>query len=78
MHPYRAEAADDQRERLATIRTERDDDAVATRLAEVRRAAEAGANVMPAVIDAVEVYASVGEVCGTLREVYGCYQEPVR
>ncbi|MEE8409835.1 MAG: hypothetical protein V3T05_09535 [Myxococcota bacterium] len=33
---------------------------------------------MPAAIDAVEAYATVGEVCGVLKEVFGSYEEPVR
>ena len=33
---------------------------------------------MPAIIDAVEAYATVGEVCGALKEVFGTYREPVR
>jgi methylmalonyl-CoA mutase N-terminal domain/subunit len=33
---------------------------------------------MPSAIDAVEAYATVGEVCATLKRVYGSYQEPVR
>jgi len=33
---------------------------------------------MPAAIEAVGAYATVGEVCGVLKEVYGAYDEPVR
>ncbi len=77
-HPYRDDEADTQRERLAAVRHERDADVVAARLAAVRTAAESGENIMPSVIDAVEVYATVGEVCGALRDVFGSYQEPVR
>jgi methylmalonyl-CoA mutase N-terminal domain/subunit len=47
-------------------------------LAAVRAAAAQQRNVMPAVIDAVEVYATVGEICGVLKEVFGAYREPVR
>ena len=34
--------------------------------------------MMPATMDAVEAYATVGEVCGVLKDVFGTYQEPVR
>ena len=35
-------------------------------------------NVMPAIMDAVEAYATVGEICTVLKEVFGTYREPVR
>jgi methylmalonyl-CoA mutase N-terminal domain/subunit len=78
IHPYREEEARVQIERLRRVRRERDGGAVEAALDKVRAAAEAGANVMPPVIDAVESYATVGEVCATLKQVYGSYQEPVR
>jgi len=77
-HPYREEAAAAQLARLARIRKERDAGAVARHLDRVREAARAGENVMPAVIDAVEAYATVGDVCGVFKEVFGTYREPVR
>jgi len=77
-HPYREEEARRQMERLARVRAERDAPAVERLLARVRDAARAGGNVMPAVMDAVEAYATVGEVCGVLKSVFGTYQEPVR
>ena len=77
-HPYREEEARKQVERLERIRKERDDDAVKSTLEKVRTATKAGENVMPSIMDAVEAYASVGEVCGVLKEVFGTYQEPVR
>ena len=78
MHPYREQEAERQMKRLERVRRTRDAGKVADRLARVGAAARAGQNVMPSVIDAVEVYATVGEVCGVLREVFGSYQEPVR
>ena len=77
-HPYRVDQATAQIERLARIRATRDDAAVRRGLGALAAAARAGDNVMPAIIDAVEVYATVGEVCGALKEVYGEYREPVR
>ena len=78
MHPYREEEAQKQVARLERIRRERDDAAARGALEAVRAAAAGGANVMPAVMDAVEAWATVGEVCGVLRDVYGTYQEPIR
>ncbi len=78
MHPYRGEEAAAQIARLNEIRKKRDDDAVKAALEQVRADATAGKNVMPSVMDAVEAYATVGEVCGTLKDVYGAYKEPVK
>jgi methylmalonyl-CoA mutase N-terminal domain/subunit len=77
-HPYREEKAQEQLRRLDRVRGERDDHAVASLLERLRSAAAAGENVMPAAMDAVEAYATVGEVCGALKEVFGTYREPVR
>jgi methylmalonyl-CoA mutase N-terminal domain/subunit len=78
LHPYREEEAGKQIERLCRIRKERNGLAVARSLDEVRRCAAAGKNVMPAVIDAVEAYATVGEISNALKDVFGTYQEPLR
>ena len=77
-HPYRDDEARQQMTRLQGIKASRDEDAVARCLRAVRAAAAGGQNVMPAVIDAVEAYATVGEVCAVLKEELGTYQEPVR
>jgi methylmalonyl-CoA mutase, N-terminal domain len=78
MHPY--DEADGQRQiaSLNNMRRERDAPLVEAALVSVRRAAEEGGNVMPAVMEAVKAYASVGEITRRLTEVYGRYQEPVR
>ncbi len=77
-HGYRENEARKQMARLEEIRGRRDSGAVARHLEAVRAAARNKQNVMPAVIDAVEAYATVGEVCGALIDVFGRYQEPVR
>ncbi len=77
-HPYRVQEADKQIARLNQVRSQRDEGQVETTLAAVSAAAEAGDNVMPSIMDAVEVYATVGEVRQALEKVYGTYQEPVR
>jgi len=77
-HPYREEEAARQIERLERIRRDRDNSAVGETLAKLKADAQAGRNVMPAVMDAVELYATVGEICGILKEVFGTYDEPVR
>ena len=78
MHPYREAEAKAQIERLRRVRGERDAAKVEEAIAHVKRAALDGANVMPAVMDAVEAYATVGEVCAVLVDVYGKFKEPIR
>jgi methylmalonyl-CoA mutase N-terminal domain/subunit len=41
----------------------------------LRRAAEGTENTMPFILDAVRAYATLGEICDALREVFGSYQE---
>ena len=77
-HPYREGEAKKQVERLDRVRSERDSQAVLKHLEKIRVVAREGRNVMPAVIDAVEAYATVGEVCKALKDVFGSYKEPVR
>jgi methylmalonyl-CoA mutase N-terminal domain/subunit len=62
--------------RLDAARARRDDGAVANALEKLKRAAQAGDNTMPATIDAVRAYATLGEICDALRDVYGLYEEP--
>ena len=47
-------------------------------LARLRSDAQAGRNVMPALMEAVKAYASVGEMTKELVQVFGRYREPVR
>jgi len=65
-----------QIERLERVRRERDNVAVMEKLAALREAAQGAQNLMPYILDAVRVYATLGEVCGVLREVFGEYREP--
>lgn len=65
-----------QLERLQKTRDQRDSGAVANALEKLRRVAAANDNTMPATIEAVRVYATLGEICAALRDVYGLYEEP--
>jgi methylmalonyl-CoA mutase N-terminal domain/subunit len=78
LHPYRAAEAEAQITRLHHIRRTRDAEAVARTLRAVGDAARVGDNVMHEVLAAVRAYATVGEICGVLREVFGTYEEPIR
>ena len=64
-----------QVERLAALRRRRDAGAVERALEAVRYAAGSDANLMPAILEAVHAYATVGEICGAMRDVFGEYQE---
>ncbi|WP_329195268.1 acyl-CoA mutase large subunit family protein [Streptomyces sp. NBC_01435] len=63
----------EQAARLAELRAGRDQDAVDTALARLRKAAEGTDNVLYPMKDALRVRATVGEVCDALREVWGRY-----
>ena len=77
-HPYRGEEAERQVARLNRIRSQRDEREVHRTLAAVKAAAASSDNVMPSVMDAVEAWCTVGEVCAVLREVFGTYKEAIR
>jgi methylmalonyl-CoA mutase N-terminal domain/subunit len=62
-----------QAARLATLRAERDGGAVEAALGDMRKAAEGTDNVLPFMRDALRSRATVGEVCHTLRGVWGVY-----
>ncbi|KOX92846.1 methylmalonyl-CoA mutase [Haloarcula rubripromontorii] len=63
-----------QQDNVATVREERDEEAVEAKLNALRGAAEGDENVMPYIIDAVKAYATTGEVCDVFRDVFGEYQ----
>jgi methylmalonyl-CoA mutase N-terminal domain/subunit len=65
-----------QIERLEQTRSRRDAGAVANALEKVKLAARNAENTMPATIEAVRTYATLGEICSALRDVYGIYEEP--
>jgi methylmalonyl-CoA mutase N-terminal domain/subunit len=66
-----------QVEQVRALRTRRDAIRWQAALQAVTDAARGGSNLMPAILEAVESYATVGEIAGTLRKVFGEYQETV-
>jgi methylmalonyl-CoA mutase N-terminal domain/subunit len=68
----------EQIEALRRVKAERDSDAAERALAALRADAAAGRNVMPALMQAVKSYASVGEMTKALVEVYGRFKEPTQ
>ncbi|MEF8782530.1 MAG: methylmalonyl-CoA mutase family protein [Haloarculaceae archaeon] len=63
-----------QRRTLEGVREERDDEAVEARLDAVREAARSDENLLPYIVDAVKAYATTGEICDAMRDVFGEYQ----
>ncbi len=62
--------------RLKKLRKERDNSKVQQNLQRLRKAAEGKENLMPYILDCIHSYATLGETCDILREVFGEYREP--
>jgi methylmalonyl-CoA mutase N-terminal domain/subunit len=76
---FRLDEATERRqiERLREIKANRDASKVAETLEAVREAAQDGSNLVPPILEAVKVYATQGEICDVLREVFGTHAPPV-
>ncbi|WP_201750524.1 acyl-CoA mutase large subunit family protein [Senegalia massiliensis] len=66
-----------QVEKINQLKVERNNDEVESKLKALRNACESDENVMPYIIDAVKEYATLGEICGVMREVFGEYEQAV-
>lgn len=66
-----------QIEKLKKIKENRDNKAVHTSLDDLKKAAQGSQNLMPFILSAVKAYATLGEICGTLRECFGEYREKI-
>lgn len=66
-----------QTERLKEVRLSRNQGSVSEALQGLRRAAQSDQNLMPYILTAVKAYATLGEICGVLREVFGEYQQQI-
>ena len=62
---------------LKKVRAERNNDDVKSKLDALKKAAEGNDNLMPFILDSVRIYASIGEICNTMRSVFGEYKEHV-
>ncbi len=65
-----------QRQRLAALRARRDNQKVSELLTRLESAARDSDNLMPLMVECVENYITLGEICGLLRKVWGEYQSP--
>jgi methylmalonyl-CoA mutase N-terminal domain/subunit len=77
-HPHDEDDARAQVTALGRVRAERNSAAVAAALARVSEDARSGVNLMPAIVEAVKAYATVGEITGAMVKVFGRFVEPVR
>ena len=77
-HPTKPEDLDMQIQSLGAIKDERDQAVVTKALAKLEQDARKGINVMPAIMDAVQAYATVGEMTDAMTSVYGRFDEPIR
>jgi methylmalonyl-CoA mutase N-terminal domain/subunit len=76
LYAFDPTVAEAQVARLARLRRERDGAAVERALARLRDEARGTANLMPAILEAVRAYATLGEMAGALRETWGEHREP--
>src|SRR3981189_1904048 len=72
-----AEIERNQVQRLQALRAKRDSSKTNAALSELERRARTSENLLPAILAAVEAYATVGEISDALRRVFGEYQESV-
>jgi methylmalonyl-CoA mutase N-terminal domain/subunit len=77
LHEYDPKAARVKVEELRKVKAERDGNAVKSALDKLREAAKGKENLMPFIMEAVKTYATVGEITGVLKEVFGTFREPV-
>ena len=63
--------------KISEVKNSRDNDLVKAKLAEIKQTAQTSDNLMPKILDAVKVYATLGEITGTMQEVFGEHKESV-
>ncbi|HUG44236.1 MAG TPA: methylmalonyl-CoA mutase family protein [Acidobacteriota bacterium] len=71
------EVRERQSAKLKKLRRSRSEREVRNALDQLTTSARSDENLMPAIIDAVKSYATLGEICLTLQDVFGVYEEPV-
>jgi methylmalonyl-CoA mutase N-terminal domain/subunit len=65
-----------QKEKLAAVKAKRDENDVQRTLSEIGKAIDHDENLMPYIIEAVKCYATIGEICGVMREKWGEFRAP--
>jgi len=77
LYAFDATVAEAQVAKLARLRRDRDAATVGRALGRLQDEARGTANLMPAIVEAVRAYATLGEMAGALREVWGEHKEPL-
>jgi methylmalonyl-CoA mutase N-terminal domain/subunit len=77
LYAFDPRAATAQVEKLRRLRRDRDGGAAARALGRLRDAARGPDNLLPPILEAVRAYATLGEVAGVLRDVWGEHKEPL-
>ena len=77
LYAFDPKVAEAQVAKLGKLRRERDTGAVERTLARLRASARGAENLMPPILEAVRAYATLGEMAGALREVWGEHKEPL-
>jgi len=67
----------EQNEALQKVKKERNSARVKEKLSDLRKAADSGENLMPRILACVRAYATLGEMCNTLKEEFEIYHEPI-
>ena len=75
IHRVDSKVSSEQIDRLKNLRRKRDGSKVEKSLASLREAASGSENMMLPILECVRNYCTIGEICGTLREVWGEYKE---
>ena len=78
VYEHAEDAGERQLVRLRETKAKRDQTAVTRTLNDLRRAAEAKENLMPSLLQAVKAYATIGEISGVLKSIYGEFNDPVQ
>ncbi len=66
-----------QKKKISDLKAKRNNALVQEKLEALRKACEGEENVMPYILEAVKTYATLGEICGVMREIFGEYQQSV-
>jgi methylmalonyl-CoA mutase N-terminal domain/subunit len=66
-----------QRKKIEKLKKDRDGSLVENSLELLKEKAKTDENLMPYILDSVKAYATLGEICGVLREVFGEYEQSV-
>src|SRR5438552_9744451 len=78
LYAFDAKVADAQLARLARVRSERDGRAVTAALQRLTDEARGSTNLMPAILECVKAYATLGEINRAMKDVFGEHKEPVK